>query len=102
MPRHEPWPEHVIAHDSAALQLMPLTHALLVVHKIAQFHPAGHTIAALPVQLVVAQSIVHVFAASLQLVHCGGHVDASIMIGPSVLGPSVPFGASTIPPGTMQ
>jgi hypothetical protein len=99
--RHEPWPEHVIAHDAAAPQLTPLAQALLVEHRIAQFQPAGQTIAALPVQLVAPQSIVQILP-SPQLVHCGGHIELSIMIGPSPLGPSVPFGASITPPGTMQ
>lgn len=102
--RHEPEPEHVIAQDRAALQLIPLEQALFVEHRIAQFQPVGQTIGWLPLQFVMPQSIVQVFEPSVQLVHCAGHtfIGLSIIIGASRFGASICLGASIAPPGTMQ
>lgn len=99
--RHEPVPLHVM------LQLLPCDgqvtperQLFATEHATSQFQPGGQTTAWL--QLVTAQSILHVCELATQLVHCGGHRFIELSPGASVvIGPS-DFGASTVPPGTTQ
>jgi hypothetical protein len=68
---------HVIVHDVALPQLMPLLHWLAIEQPTLQFQPTGQVIAWLQAPLLSEQSIVQVFVAVLHDVHCDGHTAAS-------------------------
>jgi hypothetical protein len=73
--RHEPAPLHVTLQDNESLQSTPCVHEFAVLQPIEQFQPAGQT--TLSLQLLIEQSMVHVFVPMLQLEHWSGQVAAS-------------------------
>lgn len=97
--RHELVPEHAILQLPVPVHVTPLRHEPVVLHATSQFQPAGHTTA--PLQLVTAQSILHVWLGRSQLEHWAGHTFGLPSMALSVTGPSF-FGASIVPPGYTQ
>jgi hypothetical protein len=91
---HDCLPLHSTLHDVDSWQLMPLRHALSVLHRMSHLYPAGHV--TVFEQLVSWQLIVHVFWVTLHDEQPGGQLFAS----PPGFGASM-RGAS-IEPATMQ
>ena len=70
------WPLHMMVHDLAPAQLMPLLQALASEQAMVQLQPAGQVTCCLQPPLR-AQSIVQVFAVMLHDVHPAGQPVAS-------------------------
>jgi len=98
--RHEDVPVQPILQLPGPVHVTPCRHEFAVLHATSQFQPTGQTIGAL--QLVTAQSTLHVCVCRSQLVHWVGHTLPGPSFGTSAGGPSVVLGASIVPPGNTQ
>ena len=77
-------PLHVIVHDLASVQTIPLRHALGVEHWMLQLQPGGQVTVWLQALGLSAQSTVQVIALPSHDVHPGGHDPPSPAGGPSL------------------